>query len=248
MGFRVQAIRPDDPPDTFPEPAIMGTALGHPDGLIAIGGDLSAERLICAYQRGIFPWFNEDQPILWWCPNPRAIIEPEHFHMSRSLARRLRRAGWRCTINRSFTEVIDNCASGRGQFGTWITPEMKTAYRHLHELGFAHSIESWFRGELAGGIYGVRLGNVFFGESMYTGITDGSKVALSGLVHLCLENGIALLDCQVSSPHLTTLGMKEIPRNEFLQRLGHPEKTPLPLEPAAPMWISGEELAACFRP
>jgi leucyl/phenylalanyl-tRNA--protein transferase len=219
MGFRVTTLAADSPPDSFPDPATMGVALGYPDGLLAIGGDLSPERLIAAYRRGIFPWFNDDQPILWWCPEPRAIIRPESFHMSRSLARTLKRGGWTYTVNHCFDRVIAACASDRGEFGTWITPEMGVAYLQLHELGHAHSIESWFEGELAGGIYGINLGTKFFGESMFTNVTDGSKVALSALISLCIYNNIDMLDCQVSSPHLETFGMQEIPRKTFLDEL-----------------------------
>jgi leucyl/phenylalanyl-tRNA--protein transferase len=219
MGFRVQAIRPEDPPDSFPDPADMGVALGQPDGLIAIGGDLSPERLIAAYKRGIFPWFNDDQPILWWSPDPRAVFEPAHFHRSRSLTRALRHGGWEYSIDRCFDRIISGCALNRGEYGTWITPEMIAAYTRLHELGYAHSIESWYKGTLAGGIYGIRLGNMFFGESMFSSVTNGSKVALSALVGLCPNVGVDLIDCQVSSPHLATLGMREMPRQTFLQRL-----------------------------
>jgi leucyl/phenylalanyl-tRNA--protein transferase len=219
MGFRVGTIKPSDPVDTFPDPSTMGAALGYPDGLIAIGGDLSAERLLAAYERGIFPWFNEDQPILWWSPDPRAVIEPEQFHMSRSLARVIRQGGWEYTINHCFAEVIQGCADCRDEYGTWITPEMISAYVRLHELGYAHSIESWYQGKLAGGLYGVRLGEIFFGESMFSVATNGSKVAISALVFTAKQGGITLLDCQVSSPHLATLGMTEISRKAFLLRL-----------------------------
>jgi leucyl/phenylalanyl-tRNA--protein transferase len=219
MGFRVQAIRPEDPADSFPDPADMGVALGYPDGLLAVGGDLSPERLIAAYTRGIFPWFNDDQPILWWSPDPRAVLEPEHFHKSRSLMRALRQGGWEYSINYCFADVMNGCAVNRGEYGTWITPDMLAAYSHLHELGYAHSVECWYQGKLAGGIYGIRLGEVFFGESMFSAITNGSKVALTALVELCPHAGVNLIDCQLSSPHLTTLGMVEMPRQAFLQRL-----------------------------
>lgn len=219
MGFRVRMLNPEDPPASFPDPADMGIALGQPDGLLAIGGDLSPARLIEAYRIGVFPWFNEDQPILWWCPDPRAVIYPDGLHISRSLARTLKRCGWQRTINKDFTAVINACATERGKFGTWITPAMISAYRELHRLGYAHSVEIWQGEELAGGIYGIRLGNKFFGESMFTRITDGSKVALSALAELCLQEGIDLIDCQVSSPHLETLGMREIPRSRFLPLL-----------------------------
>jgi leucyl/phenylalanyl-tRNA--protein transferase len=219
MAFRVKHLPPDAPPDAFPDPEIMGIALGYPDGLLAIGGDLSAERLIAAYARGIFPWFNEDQPILWWSPDPRAVIEPQNFHMSRSLLREVKSSGWTYSVNNCFAEVVSLCSLNRGEYGTWITPEMVDAYIRLNQLGYAHSVESWYEGELAGGIYGIRMGNMFFGESMFSLRSNASKVAISGLIDLCLTEGIVLLDCQVSSPHLVTLGMTEIPRLEFLRRV-----------------------------
>jgi leucyl/phenylalanyl-tRNA--protein transferase len=217
MGFRVKVLESSDPPDSFPDPATAGIALGQPDGLLAIGGDLSPERLLAAYSRGIFPWFNDDQPILWWSPDPRAVIFPPRLHMSRSLIRNIRRGGWQFSLNSSFSEVIQRCASERGAYGTWITPDMISAYCDLHTLGYAHSVESWFEGELAGGIYGVRLGSVFFGESMFSQRTNGSKVALSALVKLCRDEGITVIDCQFESAHLTTLGMEKIPRVDFLR-------------------------------
>ncbi len=229
MAFRVHTLHPDDPPDAFPDPANVGVAIGQPDGLVAIGGDLSPQRLVAAYQRGIFPWFDDDQPILWWCPEPRAIIRPADFHMSRSLARELKRGGWQISVNTCFEAVINGCASNRGRFGTWITPEMTAAYVRLHELGYAHSVESWHNGELAGGIYGIRLGNKFFGESMYTRITNGSKVAISGLIAACRDENIDMLDCQMSSEHLETLGMQEISRTEFLRELDGLDSAPGPL-------------------
>ena len=219
MAFRILTLHTNDPPDSFPNPAETGIALGYPDGLVAIGGDLSPDRLIEAYRRGIFPWFNEDQPILWWSPDPRAVIFPEHFHMSRSLARFVRHQDWEYSLNQAFSSVIHSCAINRGEHGTWITPGMQVAYETMHDLGYAHSVESWYQGQLAGGIYGLRLGNIFFGESMYSGITGGSKVALSGLVNICLDAGIKLLDCQMASEHLKTLGMVEISRNKFLAQL-----------------------------
>jgi leucyl/phenylalanyl-tRNA--protein transferase len=219
MAFRIRTLSPEDPPDHFPDPATADVALGYPDGLIAIGGDLSSERLLAAYSRGIFPWYNDDQPVLWWSPDPRAVIAPTNFHMSRSLQRELRRHHWEYSLNQHFSTVIDACATGRGEHGTWITADMQNAFIKLHQLGYAHSVESWRDGELAGGIYGVRLGKIFFAESMYTRRTAGSKVALSGLVYLALRNGIDLIDCQLESPHLASLGMQSVPRSEFLAAL-----------------------------
>lgn len=230
MGFRVSTITPEDPADSFPDPRVAGIALGYPDGLVAIGGDLSNERLLAAYQRGIFPWYNDDQPILWWSPDPRAVIVPQHFHMSRSLARELRRDEWSWSLNQRFATVIRECGANRGTHGTWITPEMSVAFNSLHEAGYAHSIESWRGGELAGGLYGVRLGGVFFAESMYSARTSGSKVALSGLVQLALQDGIAMIDCQLESDHLATLGMQPLRRSDFLDQLPGLIASPQPLQ------------------
>ncbi len=219
MGFRVRTLHPDDPPDSFPDPAGAGVALGYPDGLIATGGDLSSNRLLAAYRRGIFPWFNEDQPVLWWSPDPRAVIHPDSFHVSRSLQKELRKGHWSFSVNQAFTATIDGCAADRGGHGTWITPDMRDAFVRLHELGYAHSIESWHDGKPGGGLYGVRLGRLFFAESMYTRITNGSKIALYSLIRLAQPTGIELIDCQLESPHLVTLGMKTMPRERFLDNL-----------------------------
>jgi leucyl/phenylalanyl-tRNA--protein transferase len=240
MAFRIRTLTPNDPPDSFPDPEQAGVALGFPDGLVAVGGDLSPNRLLAAYRRGIFPWFNEDQPILWWSPDPRAVIFPDHFHMSRSLARMVRQPEWEYSLNQAFDKVIRGCASNRGEYGTWITPEMLTAYEAMHKRGYAHSVESWYQGELAGGIYGLRLGNVFFGESMYSAKTGGSKVAISGLIRVCLASGLKMLDCQLASAHLKTLGMIELPRGEFLAQLGKEPKEP----PTSADWEFGQRAAA----
>ncbi len=219
MAFRVRSISPEDPPDCFPDPSTVSTALGHPDGLVAIGGDLSTERLLAAYRRGIFPWYNEDQPILWWSPEPRAVIYPDEFHLSRRLKKELRSGGWEYSLNRCFPEVIRGCAENRGEHGTWITPAIRAAFLRLHDQGYAHSVESWHNGELAGGLYGLRLGRAFFAESMFTLHTGGSKVALAGLMRIAEDTGIQLIDCQLESAHLETLGMHAIPRDEYLAAL-----------------------------
>lgn len=216
MTFRVRLLTDEDPPDAFPDPAIARAVLGYPDGLIAVGGDLTPARLLAAYQRGIFPWYNEDQPVLWWSPNPRAIIYPQRFHMSRRLSQELRSNKWTYSLNQAFEEVIAGCASERGEHGTWITPAMQRAYLEMYTIGYAHSVESWYEGRLAGGIYGIRLGKCFFGESMYTRLTGGSKVAISGLINISLMDGIELLDCQMPTEHLRSLGMQELPRSDFL--------------------------------
>ncbi len=233
MAFRIGKIAPDDPPDTFPDPARAGQALGYPDGLLAIGGDLSPERLLAAYRRGIFPWYNDDQPVLWWSPDPRAVIYPEEFHVSRRLRRDMRRRDWQFSVNRDFPAVIDGCAANRGKFGTWITPDMRSAYLRMHDLGYAHSVESWLDGELAGGIYGIRLGAIFFGESMFSAVTNGSKVAITALLGLAPGAGVRLLDCQLPSPHLASLGMRTLPRGDFLALLPDLTRNAEPL----PGWV-----------
>lgn len=191
------------------------------NGLLAFGGDLGAERLLLAYRMGIFPWYGPGQPILWWSPDPRWIVEPEELHISRRLRQVLKKGVFRVTFDQAFKEVIHACAVVRrkGQRGTWITAEMEKAYTRLHEMGFAHSVESWFQGKLAGGMYGVSLGRSFFGESMFFYETDASKVALVTLVLRLRQWGFRLIDAQVTTPHLESLGAKRIPRPLFLERL-----------------------------
>ncbi|HWP57321.1 MAG TPA: leucyl/phenylalanyl-tRNA--protein transferase [Candidatus Acidoferrales bacterium] len=193
----------------------------HPSGLLAIGGDLSSERLLTAYRSGIFPWYSEGQPILWWSPDPRVVIELGEFHVSRRLAQKLRQGRFTVTFDRAFARVIRACASvpRKGQNGTWITRAMIEAYTRLHREGYAHSAESWLNGELAGGVYGVSLGRCFFGESMFFRVSDASKVAFAALVERLRAWEFDLLDAQVMNPHLAALGAKEIPRRVFLQRL-----------------------------
>lgn len=206
-------LSPLDEPEWFPP---LEQALEEPAGLLAAGGDLSPQRLLAAYRRGIFPWYSPGQPVLWWSPDPRAVLYPEEFHCTRSLAKTLRNGGYACTRDRDFAAIIDGCAAPRpGSPGTWITSEMRAAYLELHRLGYAHSIEVWRASELAGGLYGVRLGGVFFGESMFSRMRDASKVALSHLAALCRCNGIAVIDCQLPSRHLQSLGSRSIPRKAF---------------------------------
>jgi leucyl/phenylalanyl-tRNA--protein transferase len=210
-------LAPGDPPWQFPP---VERALAEPPGLLAAGGDLSCERLEAAYRRGIFPWFSPGQPVLWWSPDPREVLLPAEFHVSRSLARTLRRSGFEFRADSDFAGVIAACAEPRaGSPGTWITAEMRSAYTALHERGLAHSAEIWRAGRLVGGVYGVRLGRVFFGESMFSRETDASKAALAGLVARCLADGTELIDCQLPNPHLRTLGSRALPRAEFLARL-----------------------------
>jgi leucyl/phenylalanyl-tRNA--protein transferase len=188
------------------------------DGLVGVGGDLSPTRLLEAYSRGIFPWFDETTPILWWSPDPRAIFELDRFHVSRRLARTIRSGRFTTTLNAAFDAVIRGCADRPGQ-GIWITPAMIEAYTTLHRLGWAHSVEAWRDGVLAGGVYGVALGGLFAGESMFTRIRDGSKVALTHLVQRLQERGFQLFDVQFLNDHTARLGAAEIPRRVYLARL-----------------------------
>ncbi|WP_111643025.1 leucyl/phenylalanyl-tRNA--protein transferase [Marinimicrobium alkaliphilum] len=198
----------------------VDTALRDPDGLLAAGGDLSPERLLQAYRRGIFPWYEADQPILWWSPDPRTVIRPEHLHIARSLRKALRRRDYDVTFDRDFAAVMRACAAPRnGAHGTWITPEMFVAYNHLHDLGHAHSVEVWREGELIGGLYGIAIGKVFFGESMFSHASNASKIGFAHLARQLQSWGFALIDCQVASEHLFTLGAEEIPRAEFCKIL-----------------------------
>jgi len=223
-GLNIRWIEPDAPPHEFPP---SHTALAEPNGLLAIGGDLSVERLLAAYQRGIFPWFTEDQPILWWSPDPRAVLFPAEIRISRSLRKTLRKNIFSVSIDQAFSDVVAGCAdrsirlnpdshiSSDNDTGTWITASMAAAYAELHAAGHAHSIETWCDGQLVGGLYGVNIGRVFFGESMFSSATDASKVALAKLISECQAKGIELIDCQIASGHLASLGSREIPRSEF---------------------------------
>jgi leucyl/phenylalanyl-tRNA--protein transferase len=193
----------------------------EPEGLLAVGGDLSPERLLLAYRMGIFPWYTDEQPILWWSPDPRLILEPSSVHISRRMSQTLRKEIHKVTFDLAFRDVIHACAASRRKRGegTWITSEMEDAYVALHEAGYAHSVECWFEGELAGGVYGVSLGRCFFGESMFHRQRDASKVALVGLALKLQAWGFDMIDAQVTSKHLLSLGAREIPRREFLLRL-----------------------------
>jgi leucyl/phenylalanyl-tRNA--protein transferase len=210
-------LRPGDPPTAFPP---VETALADPDGLLCAGGDLSPERLLEAYRRGIFPWFSAGQPILWWSPDPRTVLYPDELRVSRSLAKALRNRGYETSMDRGFTEVLEHCADrALRPEGTWITPQMKEAYQRLHQLGFAHSVETWEAGRLVGGLYGVALGRAFFGESMFSTARDASKVALCALAASLRERGYRFIDCQLASEHLMKLGARSMPRTEFLREL-----------------------------
>ena len=200
----------------FPPPQ-----LAERDGLLAFGGDLSPQRLLLAYREGIFPWFSEDTPISWWSPDPRLVLFPEQLRISRSLRKVIRQKRFQVTADRAFRQVIGHCASNPlpGRDSTWITSGMIEAYCRLHELGYAHSLECWKEGELAGGLYGISLGRLFFGESKFSLLANASKVALAKLSEKMIEWEFDLIDCQLPSPHLLRLGAREIPRNEFLQLL-----------------------------
>jgi leucyl/phenylalanyl-tRNA--protein transferase len=210
-------LTPGDPPDSFPDPA---QALAEPNGLLAAGGDLSPARLLAAYRRGIFPWFSPGQQILWWSPDPREVLWPARFHVARSLRRELAHADHDIRTDTSFAAVIASCAAPRARSpGSWITGEMRAAYLRLHELGHAHSIEVWRAGQLVGGLYGVRIGSVFCGESMFSATPSASKLALAHLAGNSAALGVDLIDCQMESRHLRSLGSQPMPRAEFLARL-----------------------------
>ena len=215
----------------------LDSALIEPNGLLAAGADLSPARVIDAYRRGIYPWYSEGQPVLWWSPDPRMVLFVDEFRTSRSLARRVRRREFELRCDTAFGEVIDACASARrdGQRGTWITREMIGAYRRLHELGYGHSIEAWRDDRLVGGLYGLSLGNVFFGESMFTRTTDASKVCLAALVALLQQRGTTMIDCQQETEHLASLGARPIPRDRFARRLAELINSSRP----PPGWRSG---------
>jgi leucyl/phenylalanyl-tRNA--protein transferase len=200
------------------------------EGLLAIGGDLSVERLLAAYRHGIFPWYEPSEPILWWSPDPRTILEPAEIRVSRSLRAVLRRGTFAVRYDTAFQRVIHACGTipRRGAPGSWISPEITAAYTALHERGLAHSVEAWCDGELAGGLYGVSLGACFFGESMFSRRTDASKVALVALGQRLTALGIGLIDCQMASDHLLRLGAKTVPRAEFLRRLEAALRHPTP--------------------
>lgn len=223
---RLQWLDPRQPDQPFP-PA--ETALPEPNGLLAVGGDLSPRRLLRAYAQGVFPWFNPDEPILWWSPDPRCIFIPGELHLSHSLAKRLRQNRHALSFDLAFDEVLDACAGERrGSRGTWLGPDMRRAYRDLHRLGHAHSVELWMDGELAGGLYGVSLGGAFFGESMFSRRSDASKLALAHFSRQLAAWGFSLLDCQVSSDHLLSLGARSVSREEFLHRLRAALQQPTP--------------------
>jgi leucyl/phenylalanyl-tRNA--protein transferase len=198
----------------------LATAQKEPNGLLAVGGDLSPRRLLDAYRRGIFPWYSEGDPILWWSPDPRMVLFPPELRVTRSLGKTLRNKAHEIRFDSAFDAVMRGCATPRpGQGGTWIGPEMRSAYRKLHDLGYAHSVETWIEDELAGGLYGVAIGRAFFGESMFSRARDASKIALVALVRRLAADGFGLIDCQMHTTHLESLGARTIPRAEFARRV-----------------------------
>jgi leucyl/phenylalanyl-tRNA--protein transferase len=213
MNKTITWLSPDADREWFPP---LDQALDEPEGLLAAGGDLSTPRLLAAYRRGIFPWYSAGQPVLWWSPDPREVLVPAEFRCTRSLAKTLRNRGFEVTFDRDFDAVVDACAARREHSaGTWITPEMRAAYCELHARGRAHSVEVRLDGLLAGGLYGVLVGAVFFGESMFSRERDASKVALARLTERAVVAGLQLIDCQLPTPHLRSLGSKPMPRSEF---------------------------------
>ena len=205
------------PHDPFPA---CSKALRQPNGLLAAGGDLSPQRLIDAYSHGIFPWFNAGEPILWWSPSPRMVLFPSALSVSRSLKKTLRNRVYEVRWDQAFTQVMQGCAQARkGQSGTWISPVMIEAYTQLHRRGIAHSAETWVDGELVGGLYGIALGRMFYGESMFTTVTDASKIAFVHLVWQLRRWGFGMIDCQMKTAHLSSFGAREIPRADFVRRL-----------------------------
>jgi len=203
------------------EPVFPSPDLAEEDGLLAVGGDLSEERILRAYSMGIFPWYSEEYPILWWSPDPRLVLMPEELKISRSLRQTIKKGMFTVTFDTAFDEVIRNCSEvhRNNEGSTWITREMREAYTRLHQEGFAHSVESWYGGELAGGLYGIALGGAFFGESMFTLRSNASKIAFVRLVQTLVKWKFSLIDCQVTTEHLMGLGAREIPRSEFMAML-----------------------------
>lgn len=214
----------------------VSKALKSPNGLLCAGGDLSAQRIVDAYSHGIFPWYSEGDPILWWSPDPRMVLFPDELKVSRSLKKRMASDVYETRVDTAFRDVIEACAAPRdGQSGTWIVPEMVEAYVRLHELGFAHSVESWLEGRLVGGLYGMALGNAFFGESMFAHAPDASKVALVRLVERLRAADVRVIDCQQATAHLASLGAREIPRKAFAQLVQESIQYP----PTGQRWAPG---------
>jgi leucyl/phenylalanyl-tRNA--protein transferase len=217
-------LRPAQP---FPP---LDTALAYPNGLLAAGGDLSVPRLLDAYRRGIFPWFGEGEPILWWSPNPRMVLFVDEFRLTRSLRKAIRQERFEIRVDSAFRDVVRACAAAprRGQYGTWITPAIVEAYAALFARGSAHSVEAWHAGRLVGGLYGVAIGRMFYGESMFAHEPDASKVALAHLVAILRAREFPLVDCQQETAHLASLGARTIARREFAERIAALVNSPAP--------------------
>lgn len=220
-----------DGANTFPP---LELALSDPNGLLCAGGDLSPQRIVQAYKQGIFPWFSDGEPILWWSPDPRMVLVPTEFKISRSLRRTLRANEYRIRLDSDFPAVINACAKTRrqGQAGTWITTEMQAAYCILYERGFAHSVEVRANDKLVGGLYGLAIGKMFYGESMFSHVTDASKIAIAHLTRYLREQDFGLIDCQMNTPHLASLGAREISRHDFIARL----QELIPIPPLCGRW------------
>lgn len=223
------------PADPFPP---VDQALDSPDGLLAAGGSLTTARLIEAYRRGIFPWFNDGDPILWWSPDPRTVLRPSRVHVSHSLKKRLKKAAYCVTLDRAFAGVLDGCAAPRpGDNGTWLSAAMRRAYTALHNAGLAHSVEVWMDGELAGGVYGVAIGRMFFGESMFARRTDASKIGIVVLAAQLDRWKFPLIDCQLETPHLMSLGAEHMTRRRFVHEIARL------VNDEAPTWTLDEDWA-----
>lgn len=232
----------DSPETDFPD---IDLALSEPNGLLAAGGDLSPQRLLQAYSSGIFPWFEEGQPVLWWSPDPRMVLYPEDLRISKSLTKALGKSQYTVTMDTAFAEVMASCAEPRGDYpGTWITDDMQTAYGQLFDAGHAHSVEVWRGNDLVGGLYGVAIGQLFFGESMFSFENNTSKIALANLVKQLQQWNYKLIDCQVSSRHLESMGAVEISRNEFRQHL----VTLLPKPGRNAPWVLGQGVPLAKQP
>jgi leucyl/phenylalanyl-tRNA--protein transferase len=237
--------------DGFPP---VELALREPNGLLCAGGDLTSQRIVRAYVNGIFPWYSPGEPVLWWSPDPRMVLFPDEFRISRSLRKTLRKGGYHVCLDTHFKAVIEACAETLrpGQEGSWITPEIRAAYIRLHELGYAHSVETWIDGRLAGGLYGIAIGKMFYGESMFAHLADASKIAIAHLVRHLGEQGFGLIDCQMSTAHLASLGAREIPRDDFIRRVRALTLIPplcgrWPAESAARAWPRAGEPEAKAR-
>jgi leucyl/phenylalanyl-tRNA--protein transferase len=222
-----------DERDAFPP---LERALQEPNGLLCAGASLSAERIVAAYRQGIFPWFSDGQPVLWWSPDPRMVLFPSEFRISRSLRRTLRAGRYTVRLDSAFPAVIEACAETprAGQDGTWITQEMQSAYRQLFDRGVAHSVETWIDGQLCGGLYGLSIGRMFYGESMFSQVPDASKIATAHLARFLEARRFGMIDCQMNTPHLASLGAREIPRSEFARQL----KTLIEMDSCTLRWPS----------